>query len=242
MTPVSGVGVQERARRLRSWPRARIENAEDRDRRAEPPSGSWSEPAITPRPRPPTAEGIMKPWSRMPRPSATMPSAIANSEADFVDDRVEEEAARRGEDGDEDRARHAMDEAQARQADRQPVDRPIPDVVEQHVQPSLPRPPFIGAEPRRYNITCKEKVSENLASPSAGWGGGRPSGWWRGILADALGVKTPPPPSPTAAAQPVPALGSPPDCRPAYTPLPTRCAPGEAEGWPRHWQKRRRPP
>ena len=40
------------------------------------------------------------------------------------------------------------------------------------------------------------------------------------------GQEAPPPPSATAAMQPVPALGSPPDCRPASTPLPRKSGGG----------------
>ena len=56
-----------------------------------------SAPAITPRPRPPIALGIMKPCSRMPRPSANAPRIIASVRPTSWMHRRAEEAAGRGE-------------------------------------------------------------------------------------------------------------------------------------------------
>src|SRR5919112_717970 len=47
--------------------------------------------------------------------------------AELVDDRVEQQAPRRGEHGEEDGAGDAMDDAKARHADGEPVDHSVPD-------------------------------------------------------------------------------------------------------------------
>jgi hypothetical protein len=59
-----------------------------------------------------------------------------DAHADFVKDRVEQEAAARGEEGNQHGAGDAMDEAEAGQADCHPVDRPFIDLACEH-QPRL---------------------------------------------------------------------------------------------------------
>jgi nitrite reductase/ring-hydroxylating ferredoxin subunit len=61
-------------------------------------------------------------------------------QADFVDDRIEQQAAGRGEHGDEDRARQAVDDAKAGDGNADPVHRSIPRRIGEH---QLFNPPFV---------------------------------------------------------------------------------------------------